>query len=56
MVAGLFLVTSISSCKKCGYCTYSGTNGPEYCEKNSQTVYDAAKTACSVSGGTWTTK
>lgn len=57
VVAGLFISASASSCKKCGTCKVNGTSsGVEYCAKDNQTVYDAAKLSCEANGGTWDTK
>jgi hypothetical protein len=53
LVAGAFMSTSMISCNKCGECDNSGV---EYCQKDSKTLYDAAKTACTASGGSWSTK
>ena len=49
-----FAAMGLASCSKCGKCTLLGISGPEYCQKNGQEVYDAAKTSCTLSGGTWT--
>lgn len=53
LVAGAFISMTTISCNKCGSCSNVGV---EYCEKDSKTVYDAAKNACSLGGGTWETK
>ncbi|MBX7181255.1 MAG: hypothetical protein K1X82_04005 [Bacteroidia bacterium] len=51
-----FAVASMASCKKCGHCEISGITGPSYCTKDSQTLYDAAKTSCTANSGEWVTE
>jgi hypothetical protein len=53
LVAGAFMSASMMSCSKCGHCDYNGTADAKYCQKDSKTVYDAAKSACDLGGGTW---
>lgn len=57
--ATLALLTSVSSCKQCGYCKFpSGSNGSAVCKETSVLgsivdTYDEAKAQCSADGGTW---
>ncbi len=52
-------ITSVSSCKKCGYCKdpiYG--NGSAVCQESSvipgiTSSYDSEKAQCSADGGTW---
>ncbi len=58
VLLSLFAIALISggltSCKKCGKCVDAGvTTIPEICEKDGQDAYDAAKSVCSLTGGTW---
>lgn len=54
LVAGAFISTSMISCSKCGHCEVNGsTTISKICEKDSKTVYDAAKTSCDLQSGTW---
>ena len=58
------LSLAFSSCKKCytctttdtcGYCVQNGVHSATYCKKDGQPMYDAAESACGLSGGTWVT-
>lgn len=53
MLVAFATIGFASSCSKCSHCVNSGVSGASYCTKDSQTLYDAAKTACTASGGTW---
>lgn len=56
-LAVVAILIGAQSCKKCGQCEVNGTKtGLEYCQKDNQTVYDAAKLSCESSGGKWVTK
>jgi hypothetical protein len=56
-LVAIAFVGSTSSCSKCGECEVSGqTSGAEFCQKDSKTLYDAAKLSCEAAGGTWVTK
>jgi len=56
-LVAIAFVGGTSSCSKCGKCEVSGSaTGLEYCQKDSKTVYDAAKLSCEAAGGTWSTK
>ena len=54
------LIASASSCKKCGYCAYGGSqgNGSAVCQSSSivpgiTSDYKEAQANCSAQGGTW---
>ena len=54
------LMASASSCKKCGYCQYPGSqgNGSAVCQSGTLSPlgldgYKEAKATCSSNGGTW---
>lgn len=56
-LAVVAILVGAQSCKKCGQCEVSGTkSGVKYCEKDNQTVYDAAKLSCEAGGGKWVTE
>lgn len=45
---------SFTSCKKCGKCVYpDGSEGSEFCQSDNKILYDAAKSACNSSNGSW---
>lgn len=59
--ASLALLTSVSSCKKCGYCAYpnGGGNSDAVCKETGivGTLVDSyaeAEADCAASGGSWT--
>ncbi|HRN93376.1 MAG: hypothetical protein M9931_03140 [Chitinophagales bacterium] len=50
-LAVVAILVGTQSCKKCGQCSVNGTkSGVKYCEKDNQTLYDAAKLACEAGG------
>jgi hypothetical protein len=57
-LVAIAFVGSTSSCSKCGDCEVNGVSiGIEYCQKDSKTLYDAAKLSCEATpSGEWVTK
>jgi hypothetical protein len=56
ILAVVAILAGAQSCKKCGACEVGGVKGAKFCEKDSQTAYDAAKEACEKVGGKWVTE
>jgi hypothetical protein len=60
LFSSVILLSSLPSCKQCGYCRdSSGYNGSAVCKESSVlgsvlNNYDEAKANCQAQGGTWT--
>jgi hypothetical protein len=59
LFSSAILLSSLPSCKQCGYCNVNGNNGNTVCKETGVLgavvdSYAEAKAQCSADGGTWT--